>query len=92
MGMNIGGIAFGVFCVFIVGAGLFYIAGVSTSQPAIVDTYGNAPSQTTNDTIEAATVPITTGETSIVPILLIVGAVFVCCVVFLLYLAAKQFF
>ena len=90
--MNIGGIAFGVFCVFIVGAGLFYIAGVSTSQPSIVDTYGNAPSQTTNDTINATSMPITTGETLIVPLLLLIGAVFCCCVIFIVYLAAKHFF
>jgi hypothetical protein len=90
--MNIGAIAFGVFCVFVVGCGLFYVAGVSSEQPAIVDTYGNTMSQSTNDTHNATAIPVTTGETSIVPLLLLVGAVFACCVVFMLYLASKQFF
>lgn len=90
--MNIGGIAFGVFCIFVVGCGLFYVAGVSSQQPAFVDTYGNAPSAITNSTANATAVPITTGETSIVPLLLLVGVIFCCCVVFLLYLVAKHFF
>ena len=89
--MNLGAIIFGVFCVFVLGAGLFYVAGVSHNQPTYTDTYGNTLSEQTNSSINASEPTLVAGESSVVPLILIVGAVFVCCVVFLMWLVAKQF-
>jgi hypothetical protein len=88
----IGGIAFGLFCVFVVGCGVFYIAAQSQTQPVYTDTYGNTLTQQTNDTMNASSVAMSTGESSVLPLILIVGAIFVCCVIFLIYLASKAYF
>ena len=45
---NIGGAIFGLFCMFVVVAGVMYVAAMNNQSPATTDTYGNTLSNTTN--------------------------------------------
>lgn len=87
---TIAGVAFGLFCLFAVIAAIIYIAAISTQQSPITDTYGNTLSPTTNNTQETVTALANTGESSVVPLLLLAGVVFVCAVLFLAWVVSKS--
>ena len=89
--MNLGAAIFGLFCVFVIGAGVFYIVGTASSQPTYTDTYGSTQSPVTNATINASGNVTAVGESSIAPLLLIVAIIVICTVIFLLHLASKMF-
>ena len=90
--MNLGTAIFGLFCVFVLGAGIFYIVGTAESQPTYTDTYGNTLNPNTTGIISDAGNVSAVGEASIVPLIFIVAIIVVCMAIFLLYLASKYFF
>lgn len=92
MGMNIGAAIFGLFCVFILGAGIFYTVGTMQQQPVYTDTYGNAYGNITNSSISHAENVTTVGGSTIGPLILIVGVVVLALVAFLLWIVAKTYF
>lgn len=90
--MNLPAAVFGLFCVFVLGAGIFYVVGTAHNQPTYTDTYGNTYSAQTNNTMSQSGNVTNTGGASIGPLILIVAVVLVFMVLFLIYLAAKAWF
>ena len=90
--MNFAGVIFGVFCLFAIICGSFYIFAQAQNQQPYTDTYGNSISPQTaiiqNDSYSV----VSTGVGAEIWLLLIVGAIAVCCVIFMIYLAAKAHF
>ena len=87
--MNIGGLIFGAFCLLAVIVGIGYIIGVSATQSPITDTYGNGVGNTSNVSQGLVGTMTSTGDTSIVPLVLIVGVVIMCATIFAFYIASK---
>ena len=90
--MNLGAAIFGLFCVFVLGAGIFYVIGTAHSQTTYTDTYGDTYSRNTNNSIANSGNVTSVGGSSIGPLILIVGVVFLVIVLFLIWLAAKTYF
>jgi hypothetical protein len=88
--MNIGAAVFGMFCLVAVFAGIVFIVAVNAQEPQYTDSYGNTlagnPSQALVGNISSNQAVQTN-----IPLVLIVGAIIVCMVVFCIYLAAKVF-
>ena len=90
--MNFAGVIFGAFCLFAITCGGFYIFAQAQNQPTYTDTYGNSISEQTSTIQNDSYSVVTPGVSSGIWLLLIVGAIVVCCVVFMIYLAAKTHF
>jgi hypothetical protein len=89
--VNIGSIVFGAICLFLVFAGVMYVAAVNGNQPAVTDTYGNTIGNNTSQGL-VINETATQGPQIGIPLLIIVAAIIVCVVLFLIYLGAKLFF
>lgn len=87
--MNIGAAVFGVFCLFVVMGGLFYVAGTSSQQAPITDTYGNTQSVQTNSSQNLTTAVTSTGTSTNIWILLIAAAVLLIMAIIAIYAALK---
>lgn len=48
MSNTIGGLVFGLFCMFLVVGGVMYFAAMNNQSPATTDSYGNTLGNTTN--------------------------------------------
>jgi hypothetical protein len=90
--MNLGAAVFGVFCLVLVFAGVVFIVSVNAQQTPYTDTYGNTLSSTSNQSQSlVSNITTTGGLQASLPLILIVGAIVVCMIVFCIYLAAKVF-
>ena len=87
--MNIGAIIFGAVCLMLVVGGIGYVVAVNSQQSPITDSYGNTLSPVSNGSQNLVGTITTTGNSDVIPLLLVVGAVAVCAIVFLLFLASK---
>ena len=87
--MGIGVAAFGLFCLVIVIAGIIYVSAMSTSQVPITDTYGNTLNPTSNTSQQLVTSSVSAEEYSAVPLVLIGATMFLCIVVFSLWVYSK---
>lgn len=73
--MAIGAIAFGVFCLFVVVAGIIYVVSVTSSQPAYTDTYGNTIGNTSNQSQSLVNTATTSSSNNALVALLLIGGV-----------------
>lgn len=89
-GFAVGEIAFGVFCLFVTIAGIIFMASLNAHAIPVTDSYGNTYSPTTNQSLGPATDMTSVEETSMVPLIIIAGAVFLCFVVFLMWVASRH--
>ena len=88
--MGIPEASFGLFCVVVAIAGFIFLVSLMQSHnDPIVDTYGNTQSDITNDTQQVSMDVLQTGSSSIIWLVLIVAAVFLCMVVFAFWVASK---
>jgi uncharacterized membrane protein YciS (DUF1049 family) len=82
-------LAAAVFAAVIVIAAIIFVAAMANQQPAITDTYGNTLNPTSN-TSQSLTASITSQEEySMVPLIFIIVAIFLCGVIFSAWIAAK---
>lgn len=87
--MAIAGIAFGVFCLFVVIVGVLYVIGVSSQQAPTTDTFGQTLDPTSNQSQQIVTSTTTTSSSAMVPILLIVGTILLIAVLVAFWIFSK---
>jgi len=87
--MTVAAIAFGVFCLFVVVAGIIFIVSVTSQSPQITDTYGTAPSPITNTSRNLVTNETATAGNAMIPIILIGGVVLLIAVLFAFWVFSK---
>jgi hypothetical protein len=86
---TVGTVVFGVFCIFVAMAGIVYVASLNNQTTALTDTYGNTQSVVTNAS-QSATIAMTAEEeASMVPLVLLVSAVGLCCIIFIVWVWSK---
>ena len=89
---SIGAAVFGGVCLIIVFAGIIYMGSVYSAQNPITDTYGNTLSPVSNASKNLTGEMTDTGTSAGIWLVLIVGGVLACVIIFALYLVAKVFF
>lgn len=82
-------IAFGLFALFVIIAGITYVAFLSSQQPPITDSYGNSVSNVTNASQGLVTNMTGIEEGSAIPLLLVAATIFICVVLFMVWLVSK---
>jgi H+/Cl- antiporter ClcA len=82
-------LAAAVFAAVIVVVAVIFIAVMANQQPTITDTYGNTLNPTSNTSQALTTTMTSEEEYSMVPLLFIIVAVFLCVVVFSAWVVAK---
>ena len=92
MGMNIGGVMFGVFCLILMVAGSVFVISASQGAGDYTDTYGNTiGTEADPGAVAIANTATESGGTAAMVGLVIVGAVLLLCVVaFGFYAVAKN--
>ena len=88
--MGMGEITFAVFCVIAVLTGVIYIIAVANSNPQITDTFGETIAPNASASQDIVVSIQNTGASAIVPLILIVGIIALCAVIFLLWTASKN--
>jgi hypothetical protein len=86
---TVGAVAFGIFCLFAVIAGIVYIASLNNQAIPVSDSYGTGL-DANSTAAKAAVIAMTAEEeASATPLLLLAGAIMVCVVVFVAWVASK---
>ena len=88
--MAMGAIIFGIFCLVAMVAGIVYILSINSLQAPITDTFGNTIGDTGNSSQAVINVTSEIGSATVVPVILIAGAVAVCAIIFMLWVMSKS--
>lgn len=87
--MAIGAIAFGVFCLFVVVAGIIYVVALTSSQPAYTNTYGNTIGDTGNQSQDLVETTTDSSGPAFVALFLIGGVVLLIAVLVAIWIFSK---
>jgi ascorbate-specific PTS system EIIC-type component UlaA len=88
--MTIATIAFAVFGVLVIITGIIFMAATINQTPTVTDTYGNTLSTQANSSQSLVTAIASEEEYSMVPLMLLVVAIFLCVVVFAAWVASRS--
>ena len=89
MSNTIGGLIFGLFCMFVVVGGIVYFAAMSNQSPPTTDSYGNTLGNTTNTSQDLAATATSTPGIGVT--ILLGSAIVLIVVIFGFYAFSKVF-
>jgi glucan phosphoethanolaminetransferase (alkaline phosphatase superfamily) len=87
--MTIATIGFAVFASIVIIAAMVFLAAIVNQSPTVTDTYGNTINAQSNTSQNLVTTISSEEEYSMVPLMLLIVAVFVCVVIFAAWVASK---